>query len=71
MSVNKLLDITAALVAAVATVIAAVLLVHELTTAPDPHALMHSLERWVSSTGYHLALIVLAVAGVKYLTAKR
>jgi hypothetical protein len=70
MSVNKMLGIAVVLVAAVATVIAAVGLLHELT-APGTHDLVHSLESWMVHVGYHLALILLAAAGVNYLVSKK
>jgi hypothetical protein len=69
--INKLLAIAAALVAAVATAIAAVGLLHELISASDPHGLMHGLEAWVGGAGYHLALILLAATAVSYLAGKR
>jgi hypothetical protein len=71
MSVKILLTAAAAVLAAVAGLIALIGLVHELASAKDAHMLVHGLETWVTTVGFHLALILLAAALVNYLAYKK
>jgi hypothetical protein len=69
--IKKLLVDASLGVAGLSALIALFALVHEfLEVSGGPHQLMHALEQWVLGIGYHVALILLATAGVLYLTRK-
>lgn len=70
MSVGKLLTGVSMAVAGVAAAIALFGLLHEFTEPGGLHGLVHNLETWAVTVGYHTALIVLAAAGVLYLARK-
>ena len=70
MPINKLLTYLAFAIALIAVLILATGLLYGIWTAHDPHMLMHELENRVVATAYHTALIVLAAAGVVYLSRK-
>ena len=71
MSVNKLFTAASGVTAGVACVIAAIGLLHELLSGLPPEVLIHELEGWVATVGYHLALILLAAGIVSYLANKK
>jgi hypothetical protein len=70
-SVGKLLPYVSLGFAGLSVLIALFALVHELVdVAGGPRMLVYGLEQWVLTMGYHVALILLAAAGVVYLTRK-
>lgn len=71
MPVGRLLATLAMFIAVAAFVVTVVALIHTFATAHDPHMLMHELEAWVVSVGFHLALILLATSGIYYLGSKK
>jgi hypothetical protein len=71
MSVKILLTAATAVLAVVAGIIALVGLVHELASAKDTHMLVHGLETWVTTVGFHLALILLAAAVINHIAYKK
>lgn len=71
MSVKSLLVSISIALAGIACIIAAVGLGHELLSAKDPHLLVHGLEEWAVTVGYHLALILLAAGALQYLAHKK
>lgn len=70
MSVEKALAKLALGVAGLSVLIAVLALWHEFIEPGGPHELMHNLETWLVTVGYHTALILVASAGVLYLTRK-
>ena len=71
MPVKSLLMGMSVALAGIACIAAAVVLGHELLSAKDPHMIVHGLEEWVTTVGYHLALILLATGVLHYLAHKK
>jgi hypothetical protein len=71
MSVGKLLTYIAAGLAVLCTLLAVIVFFHEfIGVAGGPMQVVHNLEAWLMTVGYHTALIILAAAGVIYLMRK-
>ncbi|HSW80606.1 MAG TPA: hypothetical protein VLG47_07555 [Candidatus Saccharimonadales bacterium] len=71
MPVNKVYKNLAFAIVIVSTLFAVIGLIRELTTGLPLDLLMRNLENWATDVGFRLILIVLAAAGVQYLTAKK
>ncbi len=57
-------------IALIAVAICVVSLIHAITSSGGFETIVHELEGWVSEVAYATALIILAAAGVMYLTRK-
>jgi hypothetical protein len=71
MQVTVVLKNMALGIAGLSVLIALIGLWHEFTEPGGAHELIHNLETWLVTAGYHAALIVLAAAGVLYLLRKQ
>jgi len=68
--VGKILASLVLGMAGLSVLIALLGLWHEFVEPGGLHELMHNLEAWVVTLGYHTALIILAAAGVLHLVRK-
>ena len=71
MPIKKLLSGASTVIALIAVVTASIGLVHELLSNNSLDRVVHIIESWSVTAGYHTALILLAAAGVQYLLNKK
>ena len=71
MSVDKVFENISLAVVAISSIVAIISFLSLFTNGDSTDMVARSLEAWVSSVGYSLALIVLAASGVRYLTRKK